>query len=212
MMSKNMESIDLAGRRGLVIGVANADSLAWSAARHLRSAGAELAMTCYNDKARPFVAPLAEQVRAMLLPCNVLHDGQLEAVFTTLRERSGRLDFVFHSIASVRKEDLQARLVDCSAAGFAEAMLVSCHSLIRVARLAGPLMSEGGSQTTVSYFGAEKVVEHYNVMGPVKAALEASVRHLAHELACRHPRQRDLCRTGAHASGIGVRALRRASG
>lgn len=177
-----METIDLSRRRGLVVGVANADSLAWSAARHFRNAGAELAMTYYNEKARSFVAPLAEEVQAQLLPCNVLQDGQLEAVFETLRERWGKLDFVFHSIASARKEDLQGRLADCSGAGFAEAMLVSCHSFIRMAKLAEPLMREGGSLTTVSYYGAEKVVEHYNVMGPVKAALEASVRYLAHEL------------------------------
>lgn len=177
-----MEVIDLAGRKGLVVGVANADSLAWSAARHFRSAGAELAMTYYNEKARSFVAPLAEEVQAQLLPCNVLEEGQLETVFDALRERWGKLDFVFHSIASARKEDLQGRLTDCSGAGFAEAMLVSCHSLIRMARLAEPLMRDGGSLTTVSYYGAEKVVEHYNVMGPVKAALEASCRYLAYEL------------------------------
>jgi enoyl-[acyl-carrier protein] reductase I len=177
-----LETIDLSGRRGLVVGVANGDSLAWSAAKHFRNAGAELAMTYYTDKARPFVAPLAEQVQAQLLPCNVLQEGQLEAVFDTLRERWGRLDFIFHSIASVRKEDLQGRLTDCSSAGFAEAMLVSCHSFIRMAKLAEPLMRDGGSLATVSYYGAEKVVEHYNVMGPVKAALEASVRYLAHEL------------------------------
>jgi enoyl-[acyl-carrier protein] reductase I len=204
-----MEVIDLAGRRGLVVGVANADSLAWSAARHFRNAGAELAMTYYNEKARPFVAPLAEEVQAQLLPCNVLQEGQLETVFDALRERWGKLDFVFHSIASARKEDLQGRLTDCSGAGFAEAMLVSCHSLIRMARLAEPLMRDGGSLTTVSYYGAEKVVEHYNVMGPVKAALEASVRtraasgithfdELLDEAARRSPQRRtvDGCEVG----------------
>jgi enoyl-[acyl-carrier protein] reductase I len=177
-----MEPIDLSGKRGLVVGVANADSLAWSAAQHFRAAGADLALTYYSDKAKPHVEPLARQAQAMLLPCNVLRTGELEAVFDTLRRRWGRLDFVFHSIASARKEDLQGRLVDCSAAGYAEAMLVSCHSFIRMAQLAEPLMTEGGSLTTVSFYGAEKVVEHYNVMGPVKAALEASVRYLAHEL------------------------------
>ncbi len=177
-----MEAIDLSNCKGLVVGVANGDSLAWSAARHFRSAGAELAMTYFNEKARPFVEPLARQVQAELLPCNVLQEGQLEAVFETVRARWGRLDFIFHSIASAPKEDLQGRLTDCSAAGFAEAMLVSCHSLMRMARLAEPLMRDGGSLTTVSYYGAEKVVEHYNVMGPVKAVLEASVRYLAHEL------------------------------
>ena len=177
-----METLDLTGKRGLVVGVANADSLAWSAAQHYRSAGASLAMTYFSDKAKAHVAPLAAQVDALLLPLNVAHPGELDRVFDTLRGQWGRLDFIFHAIASARKEDLHGRLTDCSADGFAESMLVSCHSLIAMAKLAQPLMSDGGSLTTVSFYGAEKVVEHYNVMGPVKAALEASVRYLAHEL------------------------------
>ena len=112
-----METIDLSGRRGLVVGVANADSLAWSATRHFRNAGAELAMTYYNEKARSFVAPLAEEVQAQLLPCNVLEEGQLEAVFDALRDRWGRLDFVFHSIASARKEDRRAAWPTARASG-----------------------------------------------------------------------------------------------
>lgn len=184
-----MELLDLSGRKGLIVGIANAESLAWSAAQHFAGAGAELAITYYNDKAKAFVAPLAEQLAApLLLPCDVMVSGQLEQVFDSMRERWGRLDFVFHSIASARKEDLHGRLIDCPGDGFAEAMLVSCHSFIRMARLAEPLMSEGGSLTTLSYYGAEKVVEHYNVMGPVKAALEASVRYLAHELGPRNIR------------------------
>jgi enoyl-[acyl-carrier protein] reductase I len=178
-----METLNLIGPKGLVVGIANEESLAWSAAKHFREAGAELAITYYNDKAKPNVAPLAESVAApILLPCNVSVPGQLEAVFAEIGQRWGRLDFLFHSIASARKEDLHGRLTDCSAEGFAEAMLVSCHSFIRMARLAEPLMVDGGSLMTLSYYGAEKVVEHYNVMGPVKAALEASVRYLAHEL------------------------------
>ncbi len=163
-----METLDLTGRKGLVVGIANEESLAWSAAKHFREAGAELAITYYNDKAKPYVAPLAESIAApMLLPCNVSVPGQLEAVFAEIGQRWGRLDFLFHSIASARKEDLHGRLTDCSAEGFAEAMLVSCHSFIRMARLAEPLMTDGGSLMTLSYYGAEKVVEHYNVMGPV---------------------------------------------
>lgn len=178
-----MELLDLKGRKGLVVGIANEDSLAWSAARHFRGAGAELAITYYNDKAKPFVEPLATAVGApIFLPCNVSAPGELEAVFGAIRARWGRLDFLFHSIASARKDDLHGRLIDCSMDGFAEAMVVSCHSFIRMARLAEPLMDQGGSIMTMSYYGAEKVVEHYNVMGPVKAALEASVRYLAHEL------------------------------
>jgi enoyl-[acyl-carrier protein] reductase I len=181
-----MASLDLKDRKGLVVGIANEHSLAWAAARQFRDAGADLAVTYLNDKARPFVQPLAEAVQApIFLPCNVKAPGELEAVFAEIAARWGRLDFVLHAIGSVPKEDLHGRLTDCSAEGFAEAMLVSCHSFIRMARLSEPLMPAGGSLMTLSYYGAEKVVEHYNVMGPVKAALESSVRYLAHELGGR---------------------------
>ncbi len=178
-----MEILDLNGRKGLVVGIANEDSLAWWAAHHFHEAGAELAITYFNDKAKPHVEPLTRRVEApIFLPCNVTVPGQLEAVFESIRETWGRLDFLFHAVAWARKEDLHGRLTDCSAEGFAESMAVSCHSFIRMAKLAEPLMDKGGSLMTLSYFGAEKVVDHYNVMGPVKAALEASVRYLAHEL------------------------------
>ncbi len=178
-----MEVLDLTGRKGLVVGIANEHSLAWAAAQHFHSAGAELAVTYLNDKAKPYVEPLARQIGAeIFLPCDVAVPGQIDAVFEAIREKWGRLDLVFHSIAWARKEDLHGRLTDCSADGFAESMLISCHSFIRMAKLAEPLMDKGGSLITLSYYGAEKVVDHYNVMGPVKAALEASVRYLAHEL------------------------------
>jgi enoyl-[acyl-carrier protein] reductase I len=197
-----MELIDLKGRKGLVVGIANEHSLAWSAAQHFASAGAGLAITYLNDKAKPFVAPLAEQIGAeTLMPCNVSAPGQLEAVFGHIHDAWGRLDFVFHSIAWARKEDLHGRLTDCSAEGFGEAMLVSCHSLIRMARLAEPLMTKGGSITTLSFYGAEKVVDHYNVMGPVKAALEASVRYLAHELG-----RKDIRVNAISAGAVATRA------
>lgn len=178
-----MEAIDLSGRKGVVIGIANEHSLAWWAAKHFAEAGAELAVTYLNDKAKPFVVPLAESIGApIIMPCNVTVPGQLEAVFDAIGSRWGGIDFAFHSIAWARKEDLHGRLVDCSAEGFAETMLVSCYSFIKMAKLAEPLMKNGGSLITLSFYGAEKVVDHYNVMGPVKAALEASVRYLAHEL------------------------------
>jgi enoyl-[acyl-carrier protein] reductase I len=200
-----MEVIDLNGRKGLVVGVANADSLAWQAARHFREAGAELALTYLNDRARPHVAPLAELLEAPILaPCDLSVPGQLDAVFAEIAERWGRLDFLFHSVAWARKEDLHGRLTDCSAAGFAESMLISCHSFIRMAALAEPLMDRGGSLTTLSFYGAEKVVDHYNVMGPVKAALEASVRYLAHELGPKSIR--------VNAISAGAVATRAASG
>ncbi len=178
-----MEVIDLQGRKGLVVGIANEHSLAWSAAKHFRNAGAELALTYLNDKAKPYVEPLSTEAEAALfLPCDVAKSDELEAVFGEVKERWGRLDFLLHSIAWARKEDLHGRLTDCSAEGFAESMLISVHSFIRMAKLAEPLMENGGSLMTMSYYGAEKVVDHYNVMGPVKASLEASVRYLAHEL------------------------------
>lgn len=182
-------TLDLGGRKGLVIGIANEHSLAWSAAQHFRNAGAELAVTYLNEKAKTFVEPLAtEQAAPIVLPCDVSKPGRLEAVFEAINARWGRLDFLFHSIAWARKEDLHGRLTDCSAEGFAESMLVSCHSFIRMAKLAEPLMDRSGRLTTLSFFGAERVVDHYNVMGPVKAALEASVRYLAHELGGRNIR------------------------
>lgn len=178
-----MEAIDLKGRAALVVGVANKDSLAWWAAKHFRQAGADVAMTFLNEKAKPFVAPLAEELGAQIfMPCDVSKEGELERVFAAIEAKFGKLDIVFHSIAWASKDDLHGRLTDCSAHGFAQSMSISCHSFIRMARLAEPMMPRGGSLMTLSYFGAEKVVDHYNVMGPVKAALEASVRYLAHEL------------------------------
>lgn len=200
-----MESLDLTGRKGLVVGVANEHSLAWAAAQCFRNAGAERAVTYRNDKAKPYVEPLARQVEAALfLPCNVAMAGQLEAVFGAIQDKWGRLDFLFHSIAWARKDALLGRLTDCSAERFAESMLVSCHSFIRMARLAEPLMYQGGSLITLSFYGAEKVVDHYNVMGPVKAALEASVRYLAHELGSKRIR--------VNAISAGAVATRAASG
>ncbi len=177
------ETIDLKGRKALIVGVANADSLAWWAAKHIRNAGADVAMTYLNDKAKPHVAPLATELGAeILVPCDVAAPGQLETVFDALKEKWGTVDVIFHAVAFARKEDLRGRLTDCSAEGFTQSMLISCHSFIHMARLAEPLMQQGGTLITLSYYGAEKVVDHYNVMGPVKAALEATVRYLAHEL------------------------------
>src|SRR6516225_716499 len=180
---KPMELLELAGRKGLVVGIANEHSLAWAAAQHFRNAGAELGITYRNDKAKSFVEPLARKVdAAFILPCNVAFTEQVDALFTAIREKWGRLDFLFHAVAWARKDALLGRLTDCSAERFAESMLVSCHSFIRMAQLAEPLMDKGGSLITLSFYGAEKVIDHYNVMGPVKAALETSVRYLAHEL------------------------------
>ena len=173
----------LKGKCGLVIGVANADSIAYGCAVKLRAFGADIALTYLNDKAKQYVAPLAEKIDArLLLPLDVTKPGQMQAVFECIRAEWGRLDFVIHSIAFAPREDLHGRVVDCSQAGFLQAMQVSCHSFLEMARFAEPLMTEGGALITMSYYGADKVVNNYNVMGPVKAALEASVRYMAKEL------------------------------
>jgi enoyl-[acyl-carrier protein] reductase I len=176
-------SIDLSGKRGLVVGIANQHSIAYGCARALREAGATLAVTYLNASAEPFVRPLAEGLGAeIIVACDVRMAGQLEAAFERIRVTWGRLDFLVHSIAFAPKQDLHARVVDCSAAGFALAMDVSCHSFIRMAHLAEPLMTQGGCLQTVTFYGGEKVVAHYNLMGPVKAALESTVRYMAAQL------------------------------
>ncbi len=173
----------LLGRKALVVGIANEYSIAFGCARAFRKLGAELAITYLNDKARPHVEPLARELEApIFLPLDVQKAGQLEAVFDRVRQTWGRLDIALHSIAFAPKDDLQGELLNCSAAGFGIAMDVSCHSFVRMARLAAPLMTEGGTLFAMSYYGASRVVPNYSVMGPVKAALEASVRYLAHEL------------------------------
>ncbi len=173
----------LRGRRGLVVGIANEHSIAYGCAVSLRALGADLAITYLNDKAEPHVRPLAEQLGAkLILPLDIEQPGQLEAVFDRVRAEWGGLDFLVHSIAFAPRADLHGRVIDCSLAGFQQAMAVSCHSFIAMAKQAEPLMQRGGAIMTMSYYGADKVVNNYNIMGPVKAALEASVRYLAAEL------------------------------
>lgn len=173
----------LKGKRGLVVGIANADSIAYGCAVKLRALGADLAVTYLNEKAEKHVRPLAEQLQAAIIaPLDVRQPGQLETVFDRIAAEWGRLDFVIHSIAFAPREDLHGRVVDCSAEGFAQAMHVSCWSFLRMAKLAEPLMAKGGVLVTMSYYGADKVVGNYNIMGPVKAALEAGVRYAAGEL------------------------------
>lgn len=175
---------NLAGKKGLIVGIANQDSIAYGIARKVVGAGATIAATYLNEKAEPFVRPLAEGLGAeLILPCNVMVDGQLEKVFEEVTAKWGKLDFLVHSIAFSPLADLHGRIVDCSAEGFKMAMDVSCHSFIRMAKLAEPLMKDGGALVTLSYYGAEKVIPNYNMMGPVKAALESVTRYLGHELA-----------------------------
>lgn len=174
---------------GVIIGLANDQSLAWGCAQALRRQGATLALTYLNDRALPHVEPLAQSVEAdIILPLDVSRADQMDALFDEVARRWGKLDFLLHSIAFAPKEDLQGRVVDSSPEGFAMAMDISCHSLIRLARLAEPLMREGGSILTMSFYGSEKVVPGYGLMGPVKAALESTMRYLAAELGPQHIR------------------------
>jgi len=173
----------LKGRKALVVGIANENSIAYGCAKAFAELGADLAVTYLNERALPYVEPLAQGVGAQIfMPLDVAKSGELEAVFDRIRSQWGRLDLLVHSIAFAPKADLQGGLLDCSAEGFSQAMDVSCHSFVRMARLAAPLMNEGGAMFAMSYHGAQKVVPNYNVMGPVKAALEASCRYLAYEL------------------------------
>jgi enoyl-[acyl-carrier protein] reductase I len=173
----------LNGRKALVVGIANDSSIAYGCARAFRELGADLALTYLNPKSRPYVEPLARDLdAAIFMPLDVSVPGQLEEVFAAIERDWGRLDILVHSIAWAPKDDLQGGLLGCSAEGFAKAIDVSCHSFIRMARLAAPLMNEGGTMLAMSYLGANQVVPNYNVMGPVKAALEASCRYLAYEL------------------------------
>lgn len=199
----------LEGKKAFVLGIANNQSIAYGCALAFKAFGAEVAMTYLNEKTKKYTEPLAEALGVrpeLYLPCDVTVEGQLEAAFAAIEQQWGKLDIALHSIAFAPREDLHGRVVDCSREGFLTAMDVSCHSFIRMARLAEPLMTSGGVLITMTYYGAERVVEHYNVMGPVKAALEASARYLAAELGPKgirvHPVSPGPIKTRA-ASGIG---------
>ncbi|HBD91224.1 MAG TPA: enoyl-[acyl-carrier-protein] reductase FabI [Gemmobacter sp.] len=195
----------LQGRKALIVGIANEHSIAWGCARALKEQGADVAVTWLNAKAEPHVRPLAEQLGAGIMgPLDVSVPGETEAFFAQIADRWGRLDTLVHSIAFAPKADLHGRVVDCSAEGFATAMDISVHSFLRMIRLAEPLMPAGGSCLSVSFFGSSRVVRHYNMMGPVKAALESAVRYAAAELGEKGIR--------VHALSPGPLATRAASG
>lgn len=180
---KEVSTTPLAGKKGLVTGIANDQSIAWGCAQAFRRLGADLAITYLNEKAKPHVEPLSKQVEASIVaPLDLRADGQLEAVFERMKGEWGRLDFLLHSVAFAPKDDLHGRVVDCSKEGFLIAMDVSCWSFIRMAKLAEPLMTDGGALFTMTYYGSQMVVAHYNMMGPVKAALESATRYMAAEL------------------------------
>jgi enoyl-[acyl-carrier protein] reductase I len=173
----------LKGAKALVVGIANKHSIGYGCAKAFATLGADLAITYVNEKTRSYVEPLARELEAtILMPLNVARVEEVEAVFERIRTEWNRLDILVHSLAHAPKEDLRGGLLNCSASGFGQAMDISCHSFVRMARLAAPLMTEGGTLMAMSYYGANKVVPSYNVMGPVKAALEACCRYLAYEL------------------------------
>jgi enoyl-[acyl-carrier protein] reductase I len=171
------------GKRGLIMGVANDRSIAWGIAKVAHEHGAELAFTYQGDALKKRVTPLAEGIGSkIVLPCDVTEQGSMDAVFETLKKEWGSLDFVVHAIGFSNKDELRGRYVDTSLDNFLLTMNVSCFSFTAIAQRAEKLMTNGGSLLTLSYFGAEKVMPHYNVMGVAKAALEASVRYLAEDL------------------------------
>jgi enoyl-[acyl-carrier protein] reductase I len=173
----------LKGKKALVTGIANDQSIAWGCAKAFHGFGADVAVTYLNDKSKPYVEPLAKEIGSQIfMPLDLQREGQLEAVFERIGKTWGRLDLCLHSIAFAPKEDLQGRVVDCSRNGFLLAMDISCWSFIRMAKLAEPLMKDGGALFTMTYYGSQMVVENYNMMGPVKAALEAATRYMAAEL------------------------------
>jgi enoyl-[acyl-carrier protein] reductase I len=178
-----VSSAFMAGKRGLVMGVANERSIAWGIAKAAHAQGAELAFTFQGEALEKRVRPLAASIGSeLVLPCDVTDDASIDAVFATLAEKWGRLDFVVHAIAYSDKDELKGKYVETSAENFSRTMFISCYSFTAIARRAAPLMTEGGSLLTLTYYGAERVMPHYNVMGVAKAALEASVRYLAVDL------------------------------
>src|SRR5437016_1924329 len=203
----------LEAKKGLIVGIANEQSIAWGCAKAFRALGAELAVTYLNDKAKKFlndkakkfVEPLARELEApILMPLDVRVPGQMEAVFERIAKDWGELDFAVHSIAFSPKDALQGRVVDVSRDGFLTTMDVSCWTFIRMAHLAEPLMRKGGTLFTMTYYGSQMVVKNYNIMGVAKAALESAVRYLAAELGPKGIR--------VHAISPGPLATRAASG
>ena len=195
----------LEGKRGLIVGIANENSIAWGCAKAFRALGAEVAVTYLNETAKKYVEPLARALEApIMMPLDVSTPGQMEAVFERIGKDWGKLDFVVHSIAFSPKAALQGRVVDVSRDGFLTTMDVSCWTFIRMAHLAEPLMRNGGTLFTMTYYGSQMVVKNYNIMGVAKAALECAVRYLAAELGPKGIR--------VHAISPGPLATRAASG
>jgi enoyl-[acyl-carrier protein] reductase I len=172
----------LSGKKGLILGLANKDSIAWGIAQALRDEGASLAFSYAGEVLKKRVIPLVESINAPVYECDVTDDAAIDALFEWVRTEFGALDFLIHCIAFAPREELGGRFSDTSRAGFTTALDISCYSLIALARRAREVMTAGGSMLTLTYYGSEKVMPNYNVMGVAKAALEASVRYLAWDL------------------------------
>lgn len=186
----------MAGKKGLIMGVANDRSIAWGISKALNDQGAELAFTYQGDALKKRVGPLAQSIGSdILLPCDVTDQASIDAVFDTLEEKWGKIDFILHGIAFSDKAELKGRYIDTSRDNFLKTLDISCYSFTTVAKRAAAMMNEGGSMITLTYYGAERVIPHYNVMGVAKAALEASVRYLAEDLG------RDNIRVNALSAG-----------
>ena len=195
----------LNGKKGLIVGIANENSIAWGCAKAFRTLGAQVAVTYLNDKAKKYVEPLAQQLDSpIFMPLDVNVPGQMEAVFERIARDWGELDFLVHSIAFSPRDALQGRVVDVEREGFLTTMDVSCWTFVRMAHLAEPLMRKGGTLFTMTYYGSQMVVENYNIMGVAKAALESAVRYMAAELGPKGIR--------VHAISPGPLATRAASG
>lgn len=195
---------DLQGKKGLILGLANAQSIAWGCARQAHALGAQLVASCLNDKARAYVEPLTQPLGIDLQTCNIETPEELDRLVSHAVQQLGHLDFVIHSIAWAPLQDLHGRVIDSTSSGFARAMDVSCHSFASLAKLCAPHMPQGGSMVTMTYLGANEAVPHYGLMGPVKAALESMVRYMALELGPNNIR--------VHAVSPGPIATRAASG
>ena len=194
----NMNNI-MTGKRGLIMGVANKNSIAWGISQACFEAGAELAFTYQSEPLKRRITPLAERIGSnIILECDVTDEKSIKTVFETLKQEWGHIDFIVHAIAFAGKEELMGRYIDTPSDAFDKALNISCYSFTAIARHAEPLMLEGGSLLTMSYYGAEKVISHYNVMGVAKAALEASVRYLSS----------DLGRKGIRVNAISAGAIR----
>jgi enoyl-[acyl-carrier protein] reductase I len=205
LMIPSVKAKLLEGKKGLIVGIANENSIAWGCAKAFRAFGAEVAVTYLNEKAKKYVEPLARALEApIMMPLDVNTQGQMEAVFERITKEWGKLDFVVHSIAFSPKAALQGRVVDVSQDGFLATMDVSCWTFIRMAHLAEPLMRKGGTLFTMTYYGSQMVVKNYNIMGVAKAALECAVRYIAAELGPKGIR--------VHAISPGPLATRAASG